>query len=84
MKKIILPSLLLTTMLLQSCSDNKNTVITDEAELRTTTDTYRSNSKRPKDFISQGNGTVIDKRTGLQWMRCSLGQKWTKNTFRGQ
>ncbi len=51
-------------------------VITEEAELRKITDTYRSNLERPKDFIPQGNGTVIDKRTGLQWMRCALGQQW--------
>ena len=27
-------------------------------------------------FIDNGDGTVSDKRTGLIWMRCSLGQNW--------
>ncbi len=59
-------------------------VITSKAELRKITDTYRSNLDRPKDFIPQGDGTVIDKRTGLQWMRCSFGQKWTGKKCIGQ
>ncbi len=59
-------------------------VITSEAELRKVTDTYRSDLSRPRDFIPQGDGTVIDKRTGLQWMRCSLGQKWTGKTCEGK
>jgi hypothetical protein len=29
------------------------------------------------------NGTLLDKQTGLMWMRCSLGQKWTANTCSG-
>jgi hypothetical protein len=29
------------------------------------------------------NGTLLDKQTGLTWMRCSLGQKWTGSTCRG-
>ncbi len=59
-------------------------VVTDEAELRNITDTYRGNPEREKDFIPQGDGTVIDKRTGLQWMRCALGQKWTGKTCEGR
>ena len=27
-----------------------------------------------------GDGTVMDVRTGLQWMRCALGQTWDKST----
>ncbi len=66
-------------------ADKKYKVVSDEAELRKITDNYRSDPNRPKDFIPQGNGTVIDKRTGLQWMRCSLGQEWTGETctYRG-
>lgn len=30
-----------------------------------------------------GNGTVVDTLTGLQWMRCSLGQQWNGRTCRG-
>jgi hypothetical protein len=34
-------------------------------------------------FIVNGDGTVIDTRTGLMWMRCSLGQAWTGTTCTG-
>ncbi|TYT73448.1 DUF1566 domain-containing protein [Desulfobotulus mexicanus] len=27
-------------------------------------------------YYDNGNGTLTDIETGLQWMRCSLGQKW--------
>lgn len=27
-------------------------------------------------FRDLGNGTLLDTRTGLQWMRCALGQEW--------
>ncbi len=66
--------------------DNKPNipVVTDEAELRDITDTYRGPPEREKDFIPQGDGTVIDKRTGLQWMRCALGQKWAGETCEGE
>ncbi len=81
MKKTISSLLLIMSVFAQqSYADTKSKVVTDEAELRKITDTYRSNPKRPKDFVPQGNGTVIDKRTGLQWMRCSLGQEWTGKT----
>lgn len=51
--------------------------ITNPYKLSGITDTYRSDSSRLDNFVPQGDGTVVDKRTGLQWMRCSLGQKWT-------
>jgi hypothetical protein len=28
-------------------------------------------------YRNQGDGTVTDVQTGLQWMRCALGQAWT-------
>ncbi len=28
------------------------------------------------DFVDNGNGTVTHQKTGLVWMRCSLGQAW--------
>ncbi len=75
--------------LLFSCTDEQDSkldisLVTDEAELRNITDAYRGNPEREEDFIPQGNGTVIDKRTGLQWMSCSLGQQWTGETCTGQ
>ncbi len=30
-----------------------------------------------EDFVLHGDGTVMHTRTGLMWMRCSLGQSWT-------
>jgi len=35
-------------------------------------------------YRDQGDGTVMDNHTGLQWMRCSLGQKWRGNTCEGK
>ncbi len=79
---------LLTILLVASGLLATNTyagkVVTDEAELRNITDTYRSNPERLKDFIPQGDGTVLDKRTGLQWMQCSLGQEWNGSTCTGK
>ncbi len=73
MKKLIISSILVsTTLLLFGCKQN-----IDPAKLRQITDDYRSNPERINDFVPQSDGTVIDKRTGLQWMRCSLGQVWT-------
>lgn len=34
-------------------------------------------------FIDNSDGTVTDIRTGLMWMRCSLGQTWTGTTCTG-
>lgn len=35
------------------------------------------------DFIDNRDGTVTHKRTGLVWMRCSLGQNWEKESCAG-
>lgn len=59
-------------------------VVTDEAELRRITDTWRVHPSRQDDFLPQGDGTVTDQRTGLQWMRCGMGQKWTGKTCEGK
>jgi hypothetical protein len=34
-------------------------------------------------FKDNGDGTVTDTRTGLTWMRCSVGQTWTGSTCSG-
>lgn len=36
-----------------------------------------------REFIDHGDGTVTDTRTGLMWMRCSLGQAWNGSTCVG-
>ncbi|WP_201091323.1 DUF1566 domain-containing protein [Thiocystis minor] len=35
-------------------------------------------------YIDNGDGTVTDTTTGLQWMRCSLGQNWNGRTCLGE
>ncbi|PID47176.1 MAG: hypothetical protein CR967_05340 [Proteobacteria bacterium] len=44
----------------------------------------RSNPARLKDFIPQGDGTVLDKRTGLYWMRCTVGTTWNGSGCTGK
>lgn len=34
-------------------------------------------------FTLNDNGTVLDKTTGLTWMRCALGQRWDGATCTG-
>lgn len=36
------------------------------------------------EFRDHGDGTVTDNRTGLQWMRCGLGQEWNGETCTGR
>lgn len=52
-------------------------------QLMAISDTYATNPARKADFLGKDNGTVIDKRSGLQWQRCSVGQKWTGTTCEG-
>ncbi len=35
-------------------------------------------------YRDHGDGTVTDSTTGLQWMRCSLGQRWQNNDCIGK
>lgn len=35
-------------------------------------------------FITIDDGTLIDRRSGLMWMRCSLGQHWQNNHCTGK
>ncbi len=34
-------------------------------------------------YVVNTNGTVLDKKTSLTWMRCALGQTWSNNTCTG-
>ncbi len=52
-------------------------------KLMAITDTYRSNPIRLKDFVPQGDGWGLDKRTGLKWMRCNLGKTWDGSACSG-
>lgn len=53
-------------------------------KLALASDTYRNLSNRAQDFVIHSNGTVYDKRTKLEWMRCSLGQTLKGNTCMGE
>ncbi|KAA6182484.1 DUF1566 domain-containing protein [Thiohalocapsa marina] len=35
-------------------------------------------------YRDMGDGTVMDIETGLQWMRCALGQNWSQSTCLGE
>jgi hypothetical protein len=35
-------------------------------------------------YIAYNNGTALDKKTGLLWMRCLVGQTWTGSTCSGE
>ncbi len=37
-----------------------------------------------KHYVDNHDGTILDTRTGLQWMRCSLGQYWNGRTCGGK
>lgn len=45
---------------------------------------FRSDPQRQHDFIANTDGTVNDKRTGLQWQACSLGQQWHAGRCEGE
>ena len=34
--------------------------------------------------FNSNDGTFTDTNTGLQWMRCSMGQTWTGSTCSGE
>jgi hypothetical protein len=66
------------------------------ARLESETESRPPASERPKPpsrpvqalladrYRDNGDGTVTDVRTGLQWMRCSLGQTWRGRTCVGE
>lgn len=35
-------------------------------------------------YLDNGNGSVTDKKTGLEWSRCSVGQTWESGTCAGE
>lgn len=43
----------------------------------TQVDTATTTTVTTQRFIDHGDGTVTDSRTGLMWMRCSVGEDWT-------
>ena len=42
----------------------------------------RGGQTQPLSFTNNGDGTITDNRTGLMWMRCSIGQTYDPTTDR--
>lgn len=57
-----------------------NKFIRSEEQISTT----NSEKLKLKSLIDNHNGTITDNMNKLQWMRCSLGQKWDGKTCIGQ
>lgn len=57
--------------------------ITDKKSLRQILEKRQANKSASDDFFPLDDGTVLDKATGLHWMRCSMGQKWDGTTCLG-
>lgn len=49
-----------------------------------TPDQPKSNGKRIEHYIAYDNGTALDTKQDLLWMRCSLGQTWTGSDCSGK
>ncbi|TWI71739.1 uncharacterized protein DUF1566 [Desulfobotulus alkaliphilus] len=73
MKKFILIFIPLLLFVFSGCSDSnkKHNEMNEEKDI--IADRY----------INNKDGSVTDRETGLQWMRCSLGQSWDGNTCLG-
>lgn len=65
--------------------DDKSLLIIDKVqEVDLTAKPDPLETKTPRDrFSINDDGTVTDNETGLQWMRCSLGQTWDNNNCSG-
>lgn len=69
----------LTTPQLISSDDDEFTILIDDCVAW-----FKKIIGRRQHFINNGDGTVTDTRTELQWMRCSLGQYWNGKTCEGR
>ncbi len=78
--KILLTALVFGVLSLNAHGDEPSK---KDKELMQITDKFRSNPIRLKDFEPKGD-VVLDKRTGLTWMRCSVGRKWDGKTCTGE
>lgn len=59
------------------------THIMDKSGLRQILEKRQANKRASDDLLPLDDGTVLDKATGLHWMRCSIGQKWDGATCLG-
>ncbi len=46
--------------------------------------TCRETAAAATRFVDNGDGTLLDRRSGLQWQRCSAGQRWVGQDCRGR
>lgn len=69
----------LTTPQLISSDDDEITIIIDDFITW-----FKKLIGRRQHYINNGDGTVTDTRTELQWMRFSLGQYWNGKTCEGR
>ncbi len=77
------------TALVLVAPDGELPVETEVAEDHTTRRLSKAPEAIPGPLISGryrdlGDGTLVDTRTGLQWMRCALGRNWNGMTCAGQ
>ena len=42
-------------------------------------DDYNAKTNKQAHFISHGDGSITDKRSGLTWQICAVGQQWNGN-----
>lgn len=67
---------------MQKAEANAANAAAQEDERRETTERIRSTGQgaEAKFFKATAPGVVKDSRTGLEWMRCSLGQEWDEKS----
>ena len=73
MKIIIFPLLILTSVQPELSPSVQPQICNDKLAATTPVDRFHGNN----------DGSVTDKKTGLSWARCSLGQRWIDNTCDG-
>lgn len=69
----------LTTPHLVSSDDDELTLLIDDS-----ISWFKKLIGCQQHYVNNGDGTVTDSRTGLQWMRFSLGQYWNGRTCEGR
>ncbi|MDM8546991.1 caspase family protein [Candidatus Venteria ishoeyi] len=54
-----------------------------QAVPETTRTPSQAQGQRIKHYVAYANGTAVDTKTGLMWMRCVVGQRWDGATCQG-
>ena len=77
---------------LRSPSSNSAATVQERQAAEAEEPRQKEAQKRPQEnrighterYLDNGDGTVTDPETGLQWMRCSLGQTWNGGNCLGE